>query len=84
MGLPTEPVTLSAEQVASLDRKLSDLRHDINNHLSLMMAALELARYRPETSERMMTSLAEQPPKITESLKKFSGELEAVLGITNQ
>ena len=82
MGLPTDPVTLSAEQVADLNRKLSDLRHEINNHLSLMLAAIELARYKPESAERMMAGLAEQPTKITEALKKFSGELEATLGIT--
>lgn len=82
MGLPTDPVILSAEKVADLNRKFSALRHDINNHLSLIIAGLELARYRPETSERMLASAAEQPPKITEALKKFSSEFEAILRIT--
>ncbi len=82
MGLPTEPVTLSAEQVADLNRKVSDLRHDINNHLSLIMAGVELVKLRPDTSDRMLASIAEQPPKVIEALKKFSGEFDAVLRIT--
>jgi len=46
MAFPTEPVTLTVGEVQELNRKLSDMRHDINNHLSLMVAALELIRYR--------------------------------------
>jgi hypothetical protein len=46
MAFPTEPVTLSVGELQELNRKLSDMRHDINNHLSLMVAALELIRYR--------------------------------------
>jgi len=46
MALPTKPVTLSVAELQELNRKLSDMRHDINNHLSLMVAALELVRYR--------------------------------------
>lgn len=46
MALPGEPITLSVKELEQLNRKLSDMRHDINNHLSLMVAALELIRYR--------------------------------------
>ena len=82
MSLPTEPITLSAEQIAELNKKLADLRHDINNYVSLILASVELLRRRPETAERMMTSLAEQPPKIIASVKQFSDNLEAALHIT--
>jgi hypothetical protein len=82
MPLPSQPVTLSVEQVAELNRKLSNLRHDINNQLSLIMAAVELIHYKPQTAERMMTTLAEQPPRIAAVLVKFSGEFEQTLGIT--
>jgi hypothetical protein len=58
------------------------MRHDINNHLSLVMAAVELIRYKPEMAERMMATLVEQPPKITECLRTFSTEFERVFGIT--
>ena len=82
MSLPTEPVTLSVEQIGELNRKLSDLRHDVNNYASLTLASAELMRRRPESAERMMASLMEQPPKIITAIKLFSGELEAALRIT--
>jgi len=34
MPLPDQPVTLVPEQVAELNRKLSVMRHDVNNNLS--------------------------------------------------
>jgi hypothetical protein len=82
MALPTEPVTLSVEQINELNRKLSAMRHDVNNQLSLIMAAVELIRRRPEGAERMLAMLVEQPHKISESLTKFSGDVEAALRIT--
>jgi hypothetical protein len=81
MALPTEPVTLSVEEINELNRKLTELRHDVNNHLSLIMAAVELIRRRPEGSERMLAMLVEQPHKISQSLTRFSGELETVLRV---
>ena len=82
MPLPSQPVTLTVQQIAALNEKLSSMRHDINNQLCLITAALELIHLKPETSERMMATLAEQLPKISHSLKKFSDELERNLGIT--
>jgi exosome complex RNA-binding protein Rrp4 len=82
MSLPTEPVTLGVEQIGELNRKLADLRHDVNNYASLILASAELMRRRPETAERMMASLMEQPPKIIASVKQFSNDLEAALHIT--
>ena len=82
MPLPSQPVTLTVEQVAELNRTLATMRHDINNHLSLVMAAVELIHYKPQTAERMMATLAEQPPKIAAALAKFAGEFEQTFGIT--
>jgi hypothetical protein len=82
MALPTEPVTLSVEQIAELNRKLGALRHDVNNQLSLIMAAVELIRRRPEGAERMLAMLVEQPHKIAGSLTQFSEDVESVLRIT--
>jgi exosome complex RNA-binding protein Rrp4 len=58
------------------------LRHDINNYASLILASAELLRRRPETAERMMTNLMDQPPRIIASIKQFSADLEAALHIT--
>ena len=82
MGLPTTPVTLSVEDVEQLNRKLSTMRHDINNHLSLIVAATELIKLKPEMAARMCATLAEQPPKMTTELNKFSAEFEKALAIT--
>ena len=82
MALPNQPVTLSVAQLDELNHKLSNMRHDINNNLSLIMAALELIRYKPQMAEKMMMTLGEQPAKITESVNKFSAEFEKTFGIT--
>ncbi|MFO1488853.1 MAG: hypothetical protein U1F65_10280 [Verrucomicrobiota bacterium] len=80
--MPSQPVTLSPEQIELLNRELSTMRHDINNNLSVIIAALELIRHKPEVAERMFASISHQPAKIGDSLKKFSGEFEKSLGIT--
>ena len=82
MPLPDQPVSLTVEQIAELNRKLSSMRHDINNHLSLIIAAVELIRHKPATADRMLATLAEQPPRIADALKMFSADFEGVLGIT--
>ena len=82
MGLPSQTVPLTPEQVAAISRKLSDLRHNVNNHLALMVAALELIRRKPDTVPRMINNLAEQPQKILEEIRKFAEEFEKALQIT--
>jgi Cu/Ag efflux protein CusF len=82
MGLPSKPVTLNAEQIEELNRRLSTMRHDVNNNLSLMLAALEVIRYKPQMAEKMLATLAEQPPKITTAIAQFSQDFEKIFGIT--
>jgi hypothetical protein len=81
MTSPDQPPVLTSQQIAELNKHLSDMRHDINNHLSLMMAAVELIRRKPEAAERMAATLTEQPTKIGDSMKKFSAEFEKTFGI---
>ena len=82
MALPTEPVTLNVAQIEELNRKLSTLRHDVNNHLMLITTAVELIRLRPENGERMLTMMGEQPQRIGAAIAQFSGALESALHIT--
>ncbi len=82
MGLPTGPVTLTAAQIEDLNRKLATFRHDVNNHLSLIVAAVELIKINPESVARMIGTLGEQPSKISEEMAKFSAEFDKALGIT--
>ncbi len=81
MMAPGQPVAVESSQIDELNKQLSTMRHDINNHLSLMMAAVELVRRKPEAAERMAATLTEQPAKITEALKKFSASFEGTLGV---
>ncbi len=82
MGLPSEPVTLNAEQLADLNRKLSNMSHDIRNGLSLIVASAELIRQKPELFEKMMPRIADSPAKISGAVDKFRAEFEQMLGIT--
>ena len=82
MPLPNSPVTLNVEQIVELNDKLATLRHDVNNNLAMVVAAAEMIRRKPESSERMLVRLAEKPHKIAESVAQFSRELEKALNIT--
>ncbi len=81
MVIPTNPVSLTPTQIEELNRKLSAMRHDVNNHLSLVVAALELIRHKPEVRERMLATLIQQPPKIIAEVNKFSADFEKAFGI---
>ena len=81
MRLPSEPVTLTVDQIRELKEKIADLQHDVNNSVSLMLAAVELIRGRPEARESMMDSFSRQPKKINDTVTQFSRSLEATLGI---
>ena len=82
MALPNTPVTLTVEQIDHLNHQLSTMRHDINNQLSLIVAAAELIRMNPDMVRRMSATLMEQPPKISEGMARFTSEFEKLLGIT--
>jgi hypothetical protein len=82
MPPPNRPVTLNAEQIGELNNKLAALRHDVNNNLALVAAAVEIIRRKPESAERMWTGLTDKPHKIAELVAQFSRELEKALDIT--
>jgi hypothetical protein len=81
MQIPQSPATLTPEQVAELNNKLSHMRHEINNQLSLVVAALELIRFKPDTKDKMLNTISEQPPKIMAEMQKFSTDFEQAFGI---
>lgn len=82
MGMPQTPITLTPQQVADLSEKLATARHDINNNLSLIVAAVELMRRKPEIAPRMVESISQQPDKIIAQMRAFSLEFEQALSIT--
>ena len=81
MPLPSQPVTLTVEQLADLNQKLSVMRHDINNGLAVTIAVAELMRRKPQNTENMADSLVEQARKIGAAILKFSKEFESASGI---
>jgi hypothetical protein len=82
MGLPQQPVTLTPEQIADLNQKLSAMRHSINNHLALFAAAGEILQIKPESASRVAGYLQERPAQISQEVRRFSDEFERVFGIT--
>jgi hypothetical protein len=77
-------MTLTEEQVRQLNHKLGHMRHEVNNQLSLIIAALEMIRFRPELRDKMMETLSQQPLKIQEEVAKFSREFENFFKILNE
>ena len=79
MTPPSEPVTLSVEQISELNQKLAILRHDVNNHLAKIIAAIEIMRLNPQAIGRRWNELSEQPAKIAELIAQFSREFDQAL-----
>lgn len=84
MGLPTTSVTLAPDQIADLNRRLSMMRHNINNQLALIVAASELIRRKPEMAPRLIENILQQPDRMTQEMREFSEEFEAALGIVRE
>jgi hypothetical protein len=84
MGLPTTSVTLAPDQIADLNRRLSMMRHNINNQLALIVAASELIRRKPEMAPRLIENILQQPDRMTQEMREFSEEFENALGIVRE
>jgi hypothetical protein len=82
MGFTDHPVALTADQVRELNQRLSKLRHDINNHLSLIVAAAEMLPHKPDMAAQLVPTLLDQPQKISDKVQAFSEFFEQTLGIT--
>jgi len=81
MAVPSESVTITPEQLRDLNEHLSHMRHEINNQLALIVAAMELVRYKPDLRDRMLETMSQQPVKISAEVAKFSSEFERAFGI---
>lgn len=74
-------VVLSEAQVAELSEQLAVMRHDVNNHISLIMAAVELITRKPEAADRLAETMRGQPARVSASMKLFTAQLESALGL---
>ncbi|MCX7871805.1 MAG: hypothetical protein N2487_00810 [Verrucomicrobiae bacterium] len=77
----SDVVILTAEQVRELNNKLSTMRHNVNNYLSLIVAASEVLKINPSSLPRMLPTFKEQPDRIINEIRIFSDELEKALGL---
>lgn len=84
MKLPSAPVSVTPEQIEALNRLLSEVRHNINNYLSLMTAVAEIVSRKPDMGPRMLPNLVAQPQKVTDEMRRFSIEFERILQIERE
>lgn len=80
----SDVIILTKEQVQELNEKLSNMRHNINNYLSLIVAASEVIRINPSALPRMLPTFKEQPDRIINEIRNFSEEFEKTLGINKK
>ena len=84
MIFPDAPVTFTPEQIVQLNQCLSQMRHDINNSLTVLTGFGELIRLRPESAGKYAEQIANHPQRIAEHIKQFSAEWEALAGIKRE
>lgn len=72
-------VHLTAEQARELHKLLSDCRHNVNNNVSLIMSAMELAQLKPDSLPKMIKTAVDQSKKVTEEVIRYSAEFERIM-----
>ena len=72
-------VLLTAEQARDLHKLLSDCRHNVNNHVSLIMSAMELVQLKPDATPKMLKTATDQSKKVSEEVIRFSTEFERIM-----
>jgi len=79
MAPEVKSLQLSLEEVEQLNQKLIQTRHTINNQLSLIIAAVELMKRKPDAAERLIEEMATQPSRIAAEIEEFSRLFEITL-----
>jgi hypothetical protein len=72
-------VLLTAEQARALHQLLSDCRHNVNNCISLILSAMELAQLKPDATPKMIQTALDQSKKVTEEVVRYSTEFERIM-----
>ena len=81
MSSDESQVQITAEQIAQLDRQFHEMRHNVNNSLAAIVSALELLRFKPETTEKMLETAINRTRSVSADMRSFSGEFERILGL---
>jgi len=72
-------IPLTADDARQLHKLLSDCRHNVNNCVSLIMSAMELAQLKPDAAPKMIQTAVDQSKKITEEVARYSTEVERLV-----
>jgi len=80
-GVPTGPVTLSPDELALFDRRLTNLERDIRGHLEGLLELSRLARTMPDQLQARAPALALHAPRIPSEIQKFSTDFDAMFQI---
>lgn len=80
-GVPAGPVTLSPEQVALFQRRLTNLERDIHEQLGPLLELSRLARTAPEQLQTRAAEFAPHAPEISAILQKFGTEFDRAFGL---
>ena len=81
MALPDKPIVLAPDQIDELNKKLSTMRHNVNNYLALVVAASELLKRKPDLAPRMLENIMQQPERVIAEMRAFTNDFETALGI---
>jgi hypothetical protein len=73
--------TFSAEELAQMQKKFSEIKHSINNALAVMMALSEMSQRRPDYAEKLASTVLTKAPQIVSSLQEFTALLNEKAGI---
>lgn len=82
--MSSDVIILTREQARELNEKLSVMRHNVNNYLSLIIAASEVLKINPSALPRMLPTFKDQSDKIISEIKNFSTEFEKALGVCKE
>jgi len=85
--LPSQPVTLSPDQIREISSSLRNLRHDINNRIMVIAAACEMAKTKPDKCVEMLAAIEEsmgKPNRIQKAALQLTEVFERNIGITKQ
>lgn len=80
-GAPSRPVTFTADELALLQRRLTNFQRDMGEHLRPLMELSRLARQDPQQLVPRAGEFAEVSPKISAEMNAFATEFDRAFGI---
>ena len=72
--------TISQEELVVLQKKFSEIQHDIRNALAVLTALSEMSQRRPDYSEKLASTVLKKAPQIVSSLEEFTQALNEKAG----